>query len=60
MSTASDARRGSKIVIERSYRAQSEEVWDLQGFRADVHVLATHAGGELRYDLVADRGGVPW
>ena len=59
--------RGPKIVIERSYRAQLSEIWDLwttkrgfeswwgpQGFRADVHVLEARVGGELRYDMVAD------
>lgn len=60
-------RRGSKIVIERTYRARLEDVWDLwttkpgfeswwgpQGFRADVHTIDARVGGELRYDMVAD------
>jgi uncharacterized protein YndB with AHSA1/START domain len=64
MTTAS---RGSKIVIERTYQARLEEVWNLwttkqgfeswwgpQGFRADVHVLDARVGGELHYDMVAD------
>jgi uncharacterized protein YndB with AHSA1/START domain len=56
-----------QIVIERTYRARIEDVWDLwttkegfeswwgpQGFRADVHALDARVGGELRYDMVAD------
>ena len=55
-----------KIVIERSYRASLEDVWDLwttkegfeswwgpQGFRAEVHELDARAGGALRYDMIA-------
>ena len=55
------------ILVERSYRATVEEVWDLwttsdgfaswwgpEGFRVDVHALDARVGGELRYDMVAD------
>ena len=58
---------GAKIVIERTYRAALQDVWDLwttkdgfeswwgpQGFRADVHELDARPGGALRYDMVAD------
>ncbi|MGE0551717.1 MAG: SRPBCC domain-containing protein [Kofleriaceae bacterium] len=57
----------AKIVIERTYRADLKDVWDLwttkqgfeswwgpQGFRADVHELDARSGGTLRYDMVAD------
>lgn len=55
------------IVIERTYRASLQDVWDLwttkdgfeswwgpQGFRADVHEIDPRVGGVLRYDMVAD------
>ena len=55
------------VVIERTYRAQVEELWALwttkagfeswwgpQGFRVDVHVLEPRAGGALAYDMIAD------
>ena len=67
MTTDHNARRGTPITIERTYRAGLEDVWDLwttkqgfeswwgpQGFRADVHALDARVGGELRYDMVAD------
>jgi uncharacterized protein YndB with AHSA1/START domain len=54
------------IVIERTYRATLDEVWELwttkdgfeswwgpEGFRADVHELDAHLGGTLRYDMIA-------
>jgi uncharacterized protein YndB with AHSA1/START domain len=63
--------KGSKTVIERSYRANVEDVWSLwttkpgfeswwgpSGFRADVHKLEARVGGELRYDMVADTPGM--
>lgn len=55
------------LVLERSYRASLEEVWDLwttkegfeswwgpQGFRVEVHELDARVGGALRYDMIAD------
>jgi uncharacterized protein YndB with AHSA1/START domain len=67
MTTQSKARDAAKIVIERTYRASIQDVWDLwttkegfeswwgpQGFRADVHELDARVGGALRYDMVAD------
>jgi uncharacterized protein YndB with AHSA1/START domain len=55
------------VVIERTYRAELADVWDLwttkegfeswwgpQGFRADVHVIEPRKGGLLHYDMVAD------
>jgi uncharacterized protein YndB with AHSA1/START domain len=63
----SDRNARKQIVIERTYRARLEDVWDLwttkegfeswwgpQGFRADVHALDARVGGELRYDMVAN------
>ncbi len=57
----------SKIVIERSYRADVEELWSLwttkdgfeswwgpQGFRVEVHTLEPRVGGALHYDMIAD------
>jgi uncharacterized protein YndB with AHSA1/START domain len=57
----------ANIVVERTYRASLEDIWDLwttkegfeswwgpEGFRADVHVLEAREGGLLKYDMVAD------
>jgi uncharacterized protein YndB with AHSA1/START domain len=57
----------ASIVIERTYKAPVEELWDLwttkqgfeswwgpQDFRADVHVIEAKLGGALHYDMVAD------
>lgn len=67
MSYPKSPRASEKIVIERKYRAEIDEVWDLwttkegfeswwgpQGFRAEVHVIEARVGGELRYDMIAD------
>lgn len=56
-----------KIVIERTYRARIEDVWDLwttkegfeswwgpQGFRVEVEQLDASVGGMLRYEMIAD------
>lgn len=61
------ARSDAKVVIERTYRADIRDVWDLwttkegfeswwgpQGFRADVQEIDARVGGALRYDMVAD------
>ena len=57
----------SSIVIERTYKADVEELWALwttkegfeswwgpEGFRADVHAIEARPGGALHYDMVAD------
>jgi uncharacterized protein YndB with AHSA1/START domain len=57
----------TKIVIERSYRAELQDVWDLwttkegfeswwgpQGFRAEVQELDARVGGALLYEMIAD------
>jgi uncharacterized protein YndB with AHSA1/START domain len=54
------------VVIERTYRATPQEVWDLwttkdgfeswwgpEGFRVEVHELDARVGGALRYDMIA-------
>ncbi|HEY6556897.1 MAG TPA: SRPBCC domain-containing protein [Polyangiaceae bacterium] len=56
-----------KVVVERTYRAPVEELWDLwttkegfeswwgpDGFRAEVHAIEARLGGALRYDMIAD------
>jgi uncharacterized protein YndB with AHSA1/START domain len=56
-----------KVVIERTYRARAEELWDLwttrtgfeswwgpEGFRVEVHALEARVGGRLHYDMIAD------
>lgn len=57
----------SSLVIERTYAARPEELWDLwttkdgfeswwgpQEFRADVHTIEPRQGGALHYDMVPD------
>lgn len=57
----------SSLVIERTYSAEPEELWELwttkdgfeswwgpQEFRADVLTLEPRLGGMLHYDMVAD------
>lgn len=57
----------SSLVIERTYAAKPEELWELwttkdgfeswwgpQEFRADVHTIEPRQGGALHYDMVAD------
>ena len=57
----------AKVVIERTYRARVEELWELwttkegfeswwgpEGFRVEVHALEARAGGALEYDMIAD------
>lgn len=60
-------RSEAKVVIERTYRANIKEVWELwttkrgfeswwgpQGFRVAVHEIEPRVGGVLRYDMIAD------
>lgn len=66
MSNESKSRREGKVVIERTYRAKIEDVWDLwttkqgfeswwgpEGFRAEVHQIDARVGGALQYDMIA-------
>ncbi|MGV3607984.1 MAG: SRPBCC family protein [Planctomycetaceae bacterium] len=56
-----------KVVVERTYRTQVQELWELWttkegfeswwgpvGFRAKVHKLEARVGGTLYYDMIAD------
>ena len=56
-----------KIVIERTYDAQVEELWNLwttkdgfeswwgpEGFRAEVYTIEGKQGGTLHYEMIAD------
>jgi uncharacterized protein YndB with AHSA1/START domain len=57
----------AKVVVERTYRAGLEELWELwttkagfeswwgpEGFRVEVHRLEPRAGGALAYDMIAN------
>ncbi|MET0283572.1 MAG: SRPBCC domain-containing protein, partial [Polyangiales bacterium] len=61
------AKPRASIVVERTFRASIEDVWELwttkqgfeswwgpEGFRADVHAIDAREGGTLEYDMVAD------
>ena len=65
-SAVADASR-SKVVLERTYRAGIEELWQLwttkagfeswwgpEGFRVEVHTIEARVGGALHYDMIAD------
>ena len=56
-----------KVVLERTYRARAEELWELWttktgfelwwgpgGFRVEVHAIEARVGGALHYDMIAD------
>jgi uncharacterized protein YndB with AHSA1/START domain len=62
---SSETRR-QQLVIERTYRASLEEIWNLwttkqgfeswwgpEGFRVEVHRLEARVGGALEYDMIA-------
>ena len=55
-----------KVVIERTYRAEVEELWELwttkegfeswwgpEGFRARVYTIEAREGGKLHYEMIA-------
>lgn len=66
--TTSAARTTAEpIVLERTYRATREELWQLwttkegfeswwgpDGFRVEVHALEARVGGLLHYSMIAD------
>jgi uncharacterized protein YndB with AHSA1/START domain len=71
MSTRSKSETASatrpKVVVERTYRAQVDELWELwttkegfeswwgpEGFVVKVHALDARVGGALIYDMIAD------
>jgi uncharacterized protein YndB with AHSA1/START domain len=54
------------VVVERTYRAQVEELWDLwttregfeswwgpEGFRVEVYSMEPRVGGRLHYNMIA-------
>jgi uncharacterized protein YndB with AHSA1/START domain len=56
-----------KTIIERTYHAPVEDLWDLwttkegfeswwgpDSFRVDVHVIEARVGGALHYSMIAD------
>jgi uncharacterized protein YndB with AHSA1/START domain len=60
-----------KLVVERTYRASVQELWELwttkegfeswwgpEGFRVEVHEIDPRIGGTLRYDMIADAPAV--
>lgn len=66
MSGKPNQRSDRKIVIERTYEASIEDVWELwttsdgieswwgpDGFSVKVHQLELRAGGEMRYAMTA-------
>jgi uncharacterized protein YndB with AHSA1/START domain len=66
MSGTTNNRSGGRIVIERTYEAAIEEVWELwttkegieswwgpDGFSVKVHELDLRAGGKMRYAMTA-------
>lgn len=55
------------LIVERTYEARVEEIWDLWttrkgfeswwgpvGFRVQVHAIEPRVGGALRYSMIAD------
>jgi uncharacterized protein YndB with AHSA1/START domain len=66
MNEKANERPDRKTVIERTYAASIEEVWELwttkegieswwgpDGFSVKVHELDLRSGGEMRYDMTA-------
>jgi uncharacterized protein YndB with AHSA1/START domain len=67
MMEASTSAATGKIVLERTYHARIDELWDLwttkkgfeswwgpEGFRVEVHAIEARVGGSLHYDMIAD------
>jgi Activator of Hsp90 ATPase homolog 1-like protein len=68
--TAAVGANRPKVVLERTYPARVEELWELwttktgfeswwgpQGFRVEVHTIEARVGGSLHYDMIADAPG---
>ncbi len=64
--SAPDLAKKRSVVIERSYLARVEELWDLwttkegfeswwcpEGCRSEVHAIEVREGGTLHYDMIA-------
>lgn len=67
MTKQAQSRDKSPVQIERTYRAEALELWELwttkegfeswwgpEGFRVEVHKIEPHVGGALDYDMIAD------
>lgn len=65
--TGSTGSTRQKLVVERTYRAQVIELWELwttkegfeswwgpEGCRVEVHTLEAWAGGRLQYSMIAE------
>jgi uncharacterized protein YndB with AHSA1/START domain len=65
--SATEAATSSKIIIERTYRASVDELWELwttkegfgswwapEGFRAEVHSIEARVNGKLHYEMIAE------
>lgn len=65
-STTNETTKPKKVVLERSYEASVEELWELwttkeavefwwgpEGFRVEVRALEPRAGGAFHYDMIA-------
>ena len=61
------AKRRPHVVVERTYQAKVQELWDLwttkegfeswwgpEGFRVEVRALEARVGGLLHYEMIAD------
>jgi uncharacterized protein YndB with AHSA1/START domain len=61
------AEANQKVVMERTYRASVEELWEMwttkegfeswwppEGFRTVVHTIEACPNGKLRYDMIAE------
>lgn len=64
---AQAVRAQEKVVVERTYPAAAEQLWELwttkegfeswwgpEGFRVEVRALEARPGGVLAYDMIAD------
>ena len=67
MNDETKSTRGPMVIVERTYPASVEEVWDLRttkegfeswwgpvGFRVEVSVIEARPGGALHYEMIAD------
>jgi uncharacterized protein YndB with AHSA1/START domain len=67
MNDETKSTRGPMVMVERTYPASVEEVWELWttkegfeswwgpvGFRVEVSVLEARPGGALHYEMIAD------
>ena len=63
----SEQLQSPEFIIERTYRATVNELWELwttkqgfeswwgpEGFRVEVHTFEAYMGGAIHYDMIAD------